>query len=61
MEKLKKIAEYRNEEFDKKLKKQMSEIPEEYHNTPRYKELKRLYDTMKLEVYEIKKRRSKWK
>lgn len=51
---MKKIAEYRNEEFDEKLKKQMSEIPEEYHNTPRYKELKRLYDSMKLEVYEIK-------
>lgn len=45
MEKVEKIAEYRNEEFDEKLKKQMSEIPEEYHNTPRYKELKRLYDT----------------
>lgn len=54
MKELKKIAEYRNEEFDKELKKQMNEIPEEYHNTPRYKELKRLYDTAKLEVYEIK-------
>lgn len=54
MEELKKTAEYRNEEFDEKLKKQMNEIPEEYHNTPRYKELKRLYDVMKLEVYEIK-------
>lgn len=53
MEVLKKIAEYRNEEFDEKLKKQMSEIPEKYHNTPRYKELKRVYDAMKLEVYEI--------
>ena len=54
MNKFKKIAEYRNEEFDKELKKQMSEIPEEYHNSPRYKELKRLYDEMKLSVYEIK-------
>ena len=54
MDKLKKIAEYRNEKIDEELKKQMSEIPEEYHNSPRYKELKRLYDAVKLEVYEIK-------
>lgn len=54
MDKWVKTGEYRNEQFDEKLKKQMNEIPEEYHNTPRYKELKRLYDAMKLEVYEIK-------
>lgn len=54
MEKIEKVAEYRNEEFDKELKKQMSEIPKEEHNSPRYKELERLYNAIKLEVYEIK-------
>ena len=51
---IKKTMEYRNEKVDDMLKEEMNKIPEEHRNTPKYKELKRLYDAMKIELYEIK-------
>ena len=59
MERVIKIGEYRNPEIDKRFTEQMSEIPEEYHNTPRYKELKKLYDVLKLEFFEIREEDTK--